>query len=862
MKKKFISRLLTFAVSTSLIFGAVQPAQAADTAASADDKMEQAGQVGGADINNDVFWQDTDGNVIYSQGGGIFKFDNKYYWYGVKYEEAEKYAKDPTTGPYPANPSPKFLGVTCYSSDDLTAWEYEGFVVTRDEVSGKAEMNNEEVAWVGRLGVAKVDGKYALLVQHECPDADNSLDGNIDSDNFSKQVLVLTSDTPNGEFKWNQRINMNPYTGGTSNTGDQTVFTDDDGTSYLVYSYGKGRGKMFLSKIIAQENGKIGLAKSHMVYQGAGREGNCMFKYNNRYYMCASDLFGWNASHAYYMILDSLDDEYLESNAFKPAASMALMDGSSDDFCHVTQTGFFYTVAGSEQETVIFCGDRWAGFAGNGLGFNQWCPLSFKEDGTPCFNSLSAWNLDLATGKWTVDSSNNYVKNASFDADRKDVPYTENSGFSQPEIAGWKHTVNQGTAPICNNGNPVTGKRALKLGDTVEFDCKISQVIQQNTDTADAVQLPDGIYDLTAKIKNSGEFYELSMYAESGDNVEYVAIAQENTQFSEVTLQNITVSGNRAEIGFIARGAANAFAHIDDVTLVRSADQRAADTVIDMINNIGTVDASAASKTKIDTARTAYRNLSPAQQSLVKNLNVLDEAEARYKELTKTTVTAKVDINKATVAAIAAQNYTGKNLTPAVKVTYGKTTLVKGKDYTVSYSNNKNIGTAKVTITGIGNYEKTVSKNFTITVKKDKVYTVGSYKYKITDAKTNGKGTVAVSGGKSKSLKKVNIDATVKIGGKSFKITSIAGSAFKGYKKLTSVTVGKNVTKIDKSAFEKCAKLKTIKINATGLKSVGKNAIKGINKKATIKCPKKQLTKYKKLFKSSTGYKKTMKIKK
>ena len=51
-------------------------------------------------------------------------------------------------------------------------------------------------------------------------------------------------------------------------------------------------------------------------------------------------------------------------------------------------------------------------------------------------------------------------------------------------------------------------------------------------------------------------------------------------------------------------------------------------------------------------------------------------------------------------------------------------------------------------------------------------------------------------------------------------------------------------------------------IKSTVLKSVGKNALKNIYKKATIKCPKKRLSAYKKLFKSNTGYKNTMKIKK
>lgn len=56
-------------------------------------------------------------------------------------------------------------------------------------------------------------------------------------------------------------------------------------------------------------------------------------------------------------------------------------------------------------------------------------------------------------------------------------------------------------------------------------------------------------------------------------------------------------------------------------------------------------------------------------------------------------------------AAIPDQAYTGKAITPNVTITDGSgTVLVKGTDYNVSYSNNVNIGTASVTITGIGNY--------------------------------------------------------------------------------------------------------------------------------------------------------------
>ncbi len=58
--------------------------------------------------------------------------------------------------------------------------------------------------------------------------------------------------------------------------------------------------------------------------------------------------------------------------------------------------------------------------------------------------------------------------------------------------------------------------------------------------------------------------------------------------------------------------------------------------------------------------------------------------------------------------------YTGSAKKPNVTVKDGDYTLVEGKDYTVTYSNNTNAGTATVTVTGKGNYTGSASKNFTI----------------------------------------------------------------------------------------------------------------------------------------------------
>ena len=64
--------------------------------------------------------------------------------------------------------------------------------------------------------------------------------------------------------------------------------------------------------------------------------------------------------------------------------------------------------------------------------------------------------------------------------------------------------------------------------------------------------------------------------------------------------------------------------------------------------------------------------------------------------------------------AIPAQTATGSALTPAVTVRHGDTVLVAGTDYTITYANNTAVGTATVTITGMGNYTGTLTATFAI----------------------------------------------------------------------------------------------------------------------------------------------------
>ncbi|MCD7840015.1 MAG: hypothetical protein LUG46_05225, partial [Erysipelotrichaceae bacterium] len=102
------------------------------------------------------------------------------------------------------------------------------------------------------------------------------------------------------------------------------------------------------------------------------------------------------------------------------------------------------------------------------------------------------------------------------------------------------------------------------------------------------------------------------------------------------------------------------------------------------------------------------------------------------------TITKTFTINKKSISKFTASlsktsySYTGSNIKPSVTLKNGSTTI-GSSNYSVSYSNNKSVGTATVTITGTGNYSGTITKSFKITKGNLSNYTVSlsstSYTY-------------------------------------------------------------------------------------------------------------------------------------
>ena len=97
---------------------------------------------------------------------------------------------------------------------------------------------------------------------------------------------------------------------------------------------------------------------------------------------------------------------------------------------------------------------------------------------------------------------------------------------------------------------------------------------------------------------------------------------------------------------------------------------------------------------------------------------VLDEGwtwtDGSVEERTIAWKIAPASVSGAVLDLIPDQLHTGSEITPVPRVTFGKNELVRGRDFSLAWSNNTEVGTATVTVTGVGNFEGTTSTTFEI----------------------------------------------------------------------------------------------------------------------------------------------------
>jgi len=312
-----------------------------------------------------------------------------------------------------------------------------------------------------------------------------------------------------------------------------------------------------------------------------------------------------------------------------------------------------------------------------------------------------------------------------------------------------------------------------------------------------------------------------------------------------------------------------------------------------------------------EAAQKALTDSKDDPEALDKCMAALAKSAAALQEKTVITGTQAVSIEGNAVLLPEDAPYTASGVTWNAEKTGGSFTLTAKED--ARFDREVQISVANAAALQIEKVNTAVEENkltvtFTVKVKADsgnqsqndkpgipdqpdqpiqvieagKTYDDGKYSYKVLSTSDM---TAEVTGIRNTAIKKVVVANSVKLGGKDYKVVSVAANAFKGNKKITSVSIKQNVKTIGKNAFAGCIKLKKVTIGSTKLttinakafsgcrslkaitiksrvlKKVGKNAFKGIHKKAVIKVPKAKLAVYKSRVLKSKGQAKSVKIK-
>ena len=187
--------------------------------------------------------------------------------------------------------------------------------------------------------------------------------------------------------------------------------------------------------------------------------------------------------------------------------------------------------------------------------------------------------------------------------------------------------------------------------------------------------------------------------------------------------------------------------------------------------------------TEIGTATIEITGKGNYTGNITKNFNIVENVENNVK-----------DISKLSIKNIEDKVYTGKLITPEVKISDGQNTLIKNKDYTINYYNNINVGTATAIIKGVGNYTGQIEMSFNI-VKKDINYTtildIPDYEYTGKEIKcpvTIESDNITLKEGKEYQIKYIN---NTNIGTATIEIIGIGNYTGKATKTFNIVQVKK-----------------------------------------------------------------------
>jgi hypothetical protein len=287
-------------------------------------------------------WLDTDGHFINAHGAGVLYYNGTYYLFGeikkgktwlVPGQQWEDYR-------VPAG------GISCYSSKELKSWKYEGIALAPVKGNPASDIDTGKVIERPKVIYNSKTRQFVMWMHIDAKDYSFSQSG------------VAVSKTPAGPYHYIKSVKPNGQM-----SRDMTLFKDDDGKAYLIYSSEQNN----TMQICQLSDDYLHPTKTYSrILINRRREAPAVFKNQGKYYLITSDCTGWSPNAANYAVADHILGPYKEFG--NPCR------GPGSATTYAAQSTYVLPI----KDSYIFMADKW-----NKLDLERstyiWLPLSVNK---------------------------------------------------------------------------------------------------------------------------------------------------------------------------------------------------------------------------------------------------------------------------------------------------------------------------------------------------------------------------------------------------------------------------------------------------------------------------------------------------
>jgi len=318
--------------------------------------------------NNNSFvpgelWPDNNGAHINAHGGGILYNNGRYYWFGEHKTEGN-------------HGNLANIGVHCYSSSDLYNWTDEGIALPVDAEGSGSDIEKGCILERPKVIYNEKTKKYVMWFHLEPKGRGykGALSGVAASDKVTGPYTYLKAVRPNagyyplnvqGIHKGENQAEGLQFNGGSlpgnvdtlnilgrdiqggQMARDMTLFVDDDGKAYHIYS-SEENSTLHIALLTDDYLSHTGIYTRN--FPGRFMEAPAIFKKSGKYYLMMSGCTGWQPNRARSAVADSILGEWQE-----------LGDPCIGDITGTTfhsQSTFILSVNGKNDQ-FIYMGDKW-----------------------------------------------------------------------------------------------------------------------------------------------------------------------------------------------------------------------------------------------------------------------------------------------------------------------------------------------------------------------------------------------------------------------------------------------------------------------------------------------------------------------